>query len=105
MRGRLRYALTFDARVTRIEPPVVLEGTATGELEGTGVWTLREVEGWTEARYDWNIRTTRTFMNLAAPLPFVRRIFELNHDAVMGSGLRGISGLLGCRGVRVRGTD
>ena len=104
MRGRLPYALTFDARVTRVEPPVTLEGTATGELEGTGDWTLREVDGWTEVRYDWNIRTTRTFMNLAAPLPFVRRIFELNHDAVMRSGLRGITRLLGCRGMSVRST-
>jgi len=101
MKGRLPYLLTFDTRVTRFEPPVTLAGTATGELEGLGTWTLREADGWTTVRYDWNIRTTRRFMNLAAPLPFVRRIFELNHDAVMRRGLRGITGLLGCRGVNV----
>jgi uncharacterized protein YndB with AHSA1/START domain len=102
MRGRLPYALAFDTRVTRLEAPTTLAGTATGELEGIGVWTLREVDGWTDVRYDWDIRTTRAFMNLAAPLPFVRQIFELNHDAVMRSGLRGISGLLGCRGLNIR---
>ncbi len=54
---------------------------------------LREEDGQTVARYDWNIRTTRWWMNLLAPL--ARGIFKSNHDIVMRSGAKGICGLLG----------
>ena len=67
-KGSLPYTLSFDLAVERIDRPNVLAGRASGELEGTGVWTLREEGGQTVARYDWNIRTTRWWMNLLAPL-------------------------------------
>jgi hypothetical protein len=93
--GRLPYRLAFDMRVTRREPPTALVGSATGELEGVGDWSLREESGWTVARYVWAIRTTRPWMNLLAPLPFVDEIFRLNHHAVMRDGLKGIRRQLG----------
>jgi hypothetical protein len=65
-------------------------GSATGELEGVGDWTLREDGEWTVVRYVWAIRTTRAWMNAFAPLPFVKEIFAFNHHAVMRNGLAGI---------------
>ena len=47
MAGRLPYALRFDMRVVEHEPPTLIVGTATGELEGVGTWTLHEDAGWT----------------------------------------------------------
>lgn len=94
-RGRLPYVLRFDLRTTRREPPAVLSGDATGELEGVGEWTLTEDGRWTVVRYVWAIRTTRPWMNLLAPLPFVDAIFRLNHHAVMRDGLEGIRRRLG----------
>jgi hypothetical protein len=85
--------LTFDMTAEADERPTVLAGRATGELEGTGVWTLREEDGVTLARYDWNIRTTRWWMNLVAPL--AGGAFRSNHDFVMRSGVKGICSLLG----------
>ena len=35
-RSALPYELTFDSRITRIERPHLIEGTARGELEGIG---------------------------------------------------------------------
>jgi hypothetical protein len=70
-------------------------GVATGELEGTGEWTLWTEEDWTVVRYVWSIRTTARWMNLVGPLPFVDEIFRLNHHAVMRSGLVGIRHRLG----------
>jgi uncharacterized protein YndB with AHSA1/START domain len=93
--GRLPYRLTFDMRVTRREPPRALVGSATGELEGVGDWSLREEDGWTVVRYVWAIRTTRAWMNVLARLPFVDSIFRLNHHAVMRDGLHGIRRRLG----------
>jgi len=92
-KGSLPYSLSFDMTVERLQPPTALAGRAAGELEGTGVWALREEDGQTVARYDWNVRTTRWWMNIVAP--FARGVFKSNHDLVMRSGAKGICGLLG----------
>ncbi len=92
-KGKLPYRLAFDLRVTERTPPRILAGEASGELAGTGVWALREADGVTLARYDWNVRTTRWWMNLLAPL--ARGVFRSKHDFVMRSGARGICAELG----------
>lgn len=93
-KGSLPYSLAFDLAVTGTERPRTLAGRATGELEGTGVWTLtEEQDGITVARYDWNVRTTRWWMNLLAPL--ARPVFKANHDLVMQAGAKGLCTRLG----------
>jgi uncharacterized protein YndB with AHSA1/START domain len=93
-KGSLPYTLAFDLAVTAMERPRTLAGAATGELEGTGVWTLtEEADGVTVARYDWNVRTTRWWMNLLAPL--ARPLFKANHDLVMRAGANGLCDRLG----------
>jgi len=95
-RGPLPYRLTFEMVVTRIERPFLLAGTARGDLEGTGQWTLMSGgNGTTRVRYDWNVRTTKAWMNLAAPV--ARGIFAWNHDMIMRAGGNGLSRHL-CRG-------
>jgi hypothetical protein len=90
----LPYELSFDSRVTRVERPHLIEGTATGELEGTGVWRLYEGSG-TAAVYEWRVHTTRAWMNVLAPL--ARPAFAWNHDIVMRQGADGIARELGAR--------
>jgi Polyketide cyclase / dehydrase and lipid transport len=97
-RGRLPYLLRFDMTITRDEPPTELVGLASGELEGEGHWSLREDGTRTVLRYDWTVRTTRRWMDLLAPLPFVDEIFALNHHAVMRDGLAGARRVLGVSG-------
>ena len=93
-KGSLPYTLSFDLEVTDDSPPTRLAGRASGELEGTGVWTLSAGDdGGTHVRYDWNVRTTRWWMNVLAPL--ARPLFKANHDLVMRAGARGICRLLG----------
>jgi uncharacterized protein YndB with AHSA1/START domain len=83
-RTRLPYTLGFDVRVTRVQPPSILEAEATGELEGTGRWTFTPADGGTLVRYYWDIRTTRSWMNLLAPV--ARPVFKWNHDELMREG-------------------
>jgi hypothetical protein len=92
-RGRLPYSLAFTVRVTEVAAPNRLTGEATGELEGTGVWTLRDGGGATHIRYDWNVRTTRWWMNLLAPI--ARPLFARNHDLIMEWGRIGLGSQLG----------
>lgn len=99
-RSVLPYSLVFDLRVTGVEQPFVIEGRATGELDGTGAWTLSErAGGGTTVVYDWQVRTTKRWMNALGPLP--RPAFVWNHDVVMRQGARGLARLLGARLIAV----
>jgi uncharacterized protein YndB with AHSA1/START domain len=90
-RSRLPYNLEFDSRVTRLERPWLIEGRAEGELTGIGRWRLFEGRG-TAVVYEWNVATSRRWMNTLAPL--ARPLFAWNHDVVMRQGAEGLARLL-----------
>jgi uncharacterized protein YndB with AHSA1/START domain len=92
-RSRLPYALEFDMRVVAIERPRLMEGSATGELAGTGRWRLFEENGATAVLYEWNVATARPWMNTVAPL--LRPVFVWNHDWLMRQGGDGLARRLG----------
>ena len=98
-RSRIPYAVEFEIRTTRVERPFLLEGEATGGLEGVGRWRLFEERDAgtpvTAVLYEWNVRTTKPWMNLVAPI--ARPVFEWNHDWVMRNGGVGMCRLLDCR--------
>lgn len=91
----LPYRVEFEVTTTRIERPHLLQADAVGELTGIGRWRLYEQDGATAVLYEWNVATTKAWMNLVAPL--ARPVFEWNHDWVMARGGEGIAGLLGCK--------
>jgi uncharacterized protein YndB with AHSA1/START domain len=91
----LPYRVEFEVTTTRVERPHLLEADAVGELTGVGRWRLYEHEGATAVLYEWNVATTKGWMNLLAPV--ARPAFRWNHDWVMAHGGEGISKLLGCR--------
>lgn len=97
-RARAPYTVSFEIVSTRVERPHLLEGEASGELAGTGRWRFFEQAGEmpvTAVLYEWDVRTTRAWMNLVAPI--AKPIFRANHDWVMRNGATGVAGLLGCR--------
>lgn len=94
-RSVLPYTLTFDMRVTRVEAPNLIEGEATGELEGRGIWRLYAAPSGTAVVYDWRVRTTEPWMNALGPL--ARPAFAWNHDRVMRQGGVGLARALGAR--------
>jgi uncharacterized protein YndB with AHSA1/START domain len=100
-RSKLPYRLEFEMRTTRVQPHSLLEGEASGELAGVGRWRLFEQPGdgaetpVTAVVYEWNVRTTRAWMNLLAPV--ARPVFAVNHNYVMRNGGEGIASLLGVR--------
>jgi uncharacterized protein YndB with AHSA1/START domain len=97
-RGRLPYSLAFDVTATKREPPHALTGSAAGELEGEGRWTLTENGGGTLVRYEWDVRTTIRWMDVFAVLPFVDSIFAFNHHGIMREGMGGLCRQLGVNG-------
>ena len=88
MKGRLPMRLAFEATITRVVPPRELELRAEGELAGTGRWELEQRGEVTSVRYTWDVRTTKAWMNLAAPV--ARPLFTWNTRGVLleaGQGL------------------
>ena len=92
-RSVLPYTLTFDSRVTRVEPPYLIEGHATGELRGRRRLAPVRGHGNTAVLYWWKVRTTKLWMNILGPLP--RPAFRWNHDRVMEQGGVGLAERLG----------
>lgn len=94
-RSQIPYPVRFEVVATAVERPSLMGGEASGELEGTGTWRLRERDGLTVVTYEWRVRTTKRWMNLAAPI--ARPIFRWNHDQVMRWGGEGLARHLGGR--------
>jgi hypothetical protein len=88
-RSRIPYELEFDFAVDRTDAPHEMQGRASGGLTGTGHWRLFEQGGVTAVLYDWNVHTTKRWMNLLGPV--ARPVFEYNHDVVMRWGGEGLA--------------
>ncbi|SAL11471.1 polyketide cyclase [Caballeronia peredens] len=94
-KGRLPYRVRFDMRVTRVERFVLLEGIASGDVEGSGRWQFSSHDDITTVRYQWRVRTGRGWMNLLAPI--ARPLFKWNHDYVMQQGGEALAKRLNAR--------
>ena len=91
----LPYRLSFNSRVTRVEKPHIIEAVAMGELNGTARWQLSQEGSVTTVRYDWNVSTSKSWMNLLAPI--ARPIFAWNHDILLNEGGKSLARLLHAR--------
>ena len=94
-RSKLPYDLVFEARTHMVEKPRLIVADAFGELTGEGRWRLFEQDGVTAVTYEWNVATSKRWMNLLAPA--LGPVFEWNHNWVMRNGGVGLAELLGCR--------
>lgn len=94
-KGVLPYRITFDIHVITISPLHLLEGQASGEVEGLGLWSLFYDGTDTIVRYDWHIRTNTRWMNHLAPI--AAPLFRWNHNSVMREGAKGLARRLATR--------
>lgn len=84
----LPYRLSFEMEILSVELHRRLEARAVGDLDGRGVWTLREEAGRTRVRYQWSVETKKPWMRLLAP--FLGPVFAWNHGRVMERGRQGL---------------
>jgi uncharacterized protein YndB with AHSA1/START domain len=89
----LPYTLSFRGRITRIESPRRMDIEAVGELEGVAEYELEDRGEATKMTLTWTVRTTKTWMNVLAPI--ARPFFSWNHDILMKAGARGLARALG----------
>jgi hypothetical protein len=93
-RSRVPYELEFDFGVIDLDEPRSMRGAASGALTGTGQWRLFEQDGVTAVLYEWNVETTKAWMNFLGPV--ARPVFDYNHDVVMRWGGEGLAQRLDC---------
>jgi hypothetical protein len=101
-RSLLPYTLLFDLEITNVVRHRRLEGRVSGDVEGTCSWTFDADDHRTRVAFLMDVRTARWWMDI--PVPFSRRIFAANFDAIMRWGSEGIGRLLGV-GVAHRTAD
>lgn len=88
-RGFLPYKLNWSFRVEEDRAPHGFSLSAWGDLEGHGVWTLRQLNpSRAEVIYDWTVVANKPILRHLAFL--FRPLFELNHRWAMGQGLRSL---------------
>ena len=94
VRGSLPYTLHFRTEVLEFTAPERLVVRSTGELTGSGTWSLTPAAGGTEVTYLWQVTLEKPGFNLLTRLPGIRPFLERNHDRVMAEGYTNLSRLL-----------
>lgn len=92
-RGRLPVPIAFQLTMERIERPRVLDGRASGVLDGTCGWELAADGSSTRIRFGVDVRMTRWWMRL--PLPFAPRVAAGELWTIMEAGRHGLERRLG----------
>lgn len=87
-KGWLPYHLHWEAILSEDQRPHRWVISATGDLTGQGVWTLRQDGPWAVINYDWQVSADRPLFRRLAPL--LSLVFAWNHRWAM---VRGEAGL------------
>ncbi|MBS0461381.1 MAG: SRPBCC family protein [Proteobacteria bacterium] len=85
---RLPYRIVIEVESIECVRHRRLRGRAHGQLDGEGVWLLRDEPGFTDVTYVWRVRLQRRWMRWLSPL--LAPMFRWNHDGVMRSGEAGL---------------
>ena len=92
-RAPIGYAVEFDFTVDEVDAPGHMAGRSSGDLDGRGAWRLFEDDGLTTVTYEWEVATTKAWMNALGPLP--RPVFRWSHSRVMAGGGEALKQRLG----------
>ena len=82
--GWLPYTLRINFRTTETRYPNGFSMDATGDLEGTGIWTFEPAGRFVNITYDWTIRANKPIIDKLSFL--LKPIFRSNHNWTMKRG-------------------
>ncbi len=89
IKSPIGYRLHFHLELTRREPDSVLQGSATGDLIGTGAWYFQEKDSITTVLIHWDVVPTIAWMNRFRFL--LSPVLKWNHAQVMKIGAKGLA--------------
>jgi hypothetical protein len=82
--GWLPYTLRIQFRTTESHYPNGFSMEASGDLEGTGIWTITQDGAFVNVQYDWTIRANKPIIGKLSFL--LKPIFRSNHNWTMKRG-------------------
>jgi hypothetical protein len=83
-RGFLPYTLRINFQTTETRSPHGFTLKATGDLEGTGVWTFEQDGAFVNITYDWTIAANKAVIRAFSFL--LKPLFAANHRWTMARG-------------------
>jgi hypothetical protein len=83
-KGWLPYTLRWGFCVTESRKPYGFSLRASGDFEGSGVWTFEQDGEWVNVTYDWKIRADKPLLRYLSF--FLKPIFAANHRWAMAKG-------------------
>jgi polyketide cyclase/dehydrase/lipid transport protein len=87
-RGWLPYTLRWELEVLAAEYPKGFTIAASGDLEGTGVWSLALRNGQVDARFEWRVAAKKPLLRYLSGL--LKPLFAANHRWAMREGRRSL---------------
>jgi hypothetical protein len=82
--GWLPYTLRINFRTVESRYPNGFSMEASGDLEGTGIWTFEQDGPYVRISYDWTIRANKPIIRRLSFL--LKPIFRSNHNWTMKRG-------------------
>jgi hypothetical protein len=83
-KGWLPYTLRWQFVVTESRSPQGFSLRASGDFDGTGVWTFVQDGPWVAITYDWRIRAEKPLLRYGSFL--LKPLFAANHRWAMARG-------------------
>lgn len=87
-KGWLPYRLNWVGTLTESHRPQGWRISATGDLTGTGLWTLTQRGAIADITYDWRVLADRPLFRILSPV--LAPIFAWNHRWAMARGQEGL---------------
>ncbi len=84
VRAKLPYTLTFVTEPVRENAPYEIEIKSSGDLVGTGLWTLKREGEFVLLEFTWGVRAEKPWVRYLSS--FLKPLFRWNHDWVMSTG-------------------
>lgn len=94
-RAPLGYAFTVDLEVTESLAPERLRARSIGDMQGEGIWLLRDHAPYTDVTYVWRITLPAGWMRRLSPL--LAPLYRWSHDRVMRAGGAGLARYLAAK--------
>ena len=88
-KARLPYTLSTTSEIEDWDPPHRFSTQVTGDLSGTGIWTLTDRgDGVVHVRFDWRVHADRALLRVLTPV--LRPVFRWNHAQAIRQAMAGL---------------
>lgn len=90
VRAVIPYTFRFNTQIVKVTPCRELEVISRGDLNGRGIWTLKQIGESTLSSFTWEVEPVNLFVRMIEYIPFGRRLLRYSHNIMMENGYRSL---------------